>query len=435
RIAGRSRPLAEWLPTLAFWGVPVWLMLGPRVMVRPHLVAYVLLLTLFWLLLRGRSRRGALIATVPLLALWGNLHGSFPLAIAIVGLDLGLSLFPQLRRHEPSIWGHRSSVRFRVIVGLAVLATPLAHLHVYQHGDLAAGLRHAFGLVSDPVFSEQIAEWQSPFASQTEFRKTVGFALSIPFLIIGPLLMARAWIGRARESRAPHAYWLLVLATLALYCQSQRFLALYVLTLLPVLPTIPAPKITAASLQRTLLASGVAIGVTITLAVFGLPHWWDRAWRKPGSGWTRSYLAFDAVDRLVADGYEGGVLCEYHYGGSVSWRGSGALAPTMDSRNTVYGAEIYQRHQLALEVDSYLPQLAALRSRTDATSREQVAKIEEAARYLEELLEKVGAAVLRDPQVDPRRLGLHRRLTEDPQWQVVGGTAGGALLYRKSPQG
>jgi len=57
---------------------------------RPEVMAIALLLALLWLLLRDRERAGAgapdrwLFAAAPLLAVWANVHASFPLGIALV---------------------------------------------------------------------------------------------------------------------------------------------------------------------------------------------------------------------------------------------------------------------------------------------------------------------------------------------------------------
>jgi hypothetical protein len=44
----------------------------------------------------------------------------------------------------------------------------------------------------------------------------------------------------------------------------------------------------------------------------------------------------------------GVVFCEYEYGSVVPHASDGRLKPTMDSRNTVYGAQRYLAHQAAL---------------------------------------------------------------------------------------
>ncbi len=395
------------------WLLPVSIMIGPRLILRPHLIALPLAFAVAWLLLRGRVRTGYLWATVPALALWGNLHGSYPFGVALV---VGAMIFGR---------DYKTSVTTRILVAVAAVATVLAQLHVYSHDSIFAGLRHTLDLGSDPVFTQEIAEWQSPLSSKL-FQQSYGYWLSIPLALA---VAVAAYCGKWRTR--PLWYGLFVLGSFALYLKSQRFLALFAPLAIPFLPQLPLPANGTARIVTRVVVIVATLGLTTLFVVKGLPFAKKMPFRAPGSGWSTRHLALREIDELVQRNYEGGVLCEYHYGGVLAWRGQGKIQPTMDSRNTVYGAERYLLHRGALEAENYAPYFDQLRARTDAKSRKEVAKLERAYAYLHDLLDDVGAVLIRDAGTFPSRKGLHEFLVRSEAWEPVAGTRGGAILYLK----
>jgi hypothetical protein len=121
------------VPHLLF-SLPMWLIVGRRIVMRPHLPALILPFALWWCLLRARRDARWLVPLPLLLAVWVNLHGSFPMGFGIVALDLLV-----FGRAHPLPWRPR-------LVALAACALAfLAQVHVQP--TLLAGLADALGLL------------------------------------------------------------------------------------------------------------------------------------------------------------------------------------------------------------------------------------------------------------------------------------------------
>ena len=366
------------------WTVPMWLVAGPRLVLRPHLLALGLPFALWLCLLRAR-RDARWLAPVPaLLVLWENWHGSFALGYGIVALDLVVCA-----RGHPLPW------RPRLLALAACAAAFLAQVHVWFQPSWLAGVQDALGLLRDPVFMQEIAEWKPPFAT-AEFRRTFAFQAGVAWI-------ALAGLGFARHRRAtPLAYRAFAALALLLYLRHARFIDLMALASLPFLPR-PAPS-AAPRAQRLLpLARGACLAAALLCVWPGFPLRPGQL-RRPALRWGRD-LPLAAVDALLRRGYEGGVFCDYKFGGVVAWRGGGRLFPSMDSRNSVYGAELYLAHR-------------------DAIRRETPLR--------RELLERVGAVLILRPTPTRDRRDLIEHLRRAPRWQLVW-ASDRALLFVKAP--
>ncbi|MCI0650907.1 MAG: hypothetical protein L0Z55_03370 [Planctomycetes bacterium] len=383
---------------LLFWVPVIWLLAGRRIMLRPHLIAEALPFLVWWILLRARGRP-ALLALLPLvMAFWANLHGSFYLGLAIIAADLLLAAKE-----------HRAGWRLR----LAALIGSAFALFVQPFGT--AGLTEPFALTSDPVFMRFVTEWASPFGAapgSAEFRSTLDFALSLPWL-------ALVAIGLVVNRRGlPLSYRLFVLGTAILYVKHQRYLMLFALASLPCLPfRVPGPA-WLPSLRRS-LPRAIALATAAALLCFGFPERWGVT-RQCGSGFAGN-LPIAEVRDLAARGVSGNVLCEYDYGGVIAWASEGRLKVSMDSRNTVYGADLYLRHLAALEVRD--PLTFAVDSKD-----------------LDALLSRCDAAVLRDGDKFPERALICAILDADPAWRrhppPAGSTTwpGNTRVYLRQPR-
>ncbi|UCE85857.1 MAG: hypothetical protein JSU66_16265 [Deltaproteobacteria bacterium] len=111
-------PPATFLPVLLL----VLTLARHRIIVRPELFAALLAVTLVWLLLRDRRQaraggsRRALLFTIPLAALWANLHGSFPIGIVVV------LAFAAVELAEPLFWPRDATGRrWRLLAAAAAL--------------------------------------------------------------------------------------------------------------------------------------------------------------------------------------------------------------------------------------------------------------------------------------------------------------------------
>jgi hypothetical protein len=118
---------------------------APALALRPQLFAMVLFAATLWLLV-DRERHPGRVWLVPLLALaWANLHGTFPLALVLVGLA-GLDELVRTRRVPVPL----------VAVGLATAAATLVNpfgIDVW---------RYVVNLAANPAVSQQVSEWRPP---------------------------------------------------------------------------------------------------------------------------------------------------------------------------------------------------------------------------------------------------------------------------------
>ena len=363
------------------WSLPVWLMAGRRLMLRPHLIALSLVFLAWWVVLVGR-RRPLLLWLLPvILVVWVNVHGSFPLGFGIC--VLGLLFLPE------------HTAGWRVRGGVLLACTGALFLQPHGIDGLLAPLR----LTSDPVFMSAIQEWARPFGDGVRseiFRATPNFALSLPWLA---LVVWGLW---RSPRRVPLAYQLFVFGCLILYVRHQRYLALFVLARMPCLP-FELWRPTWPERWRRTLPGGMAAGTALLVLAFGYPATWTSL-RKAGSGWATN-LPMAEAELVVKSGYTGPVLCEYEFGGMVAWQGHGELQVSLDSRNSVYGSELLLRHHAAFDGAA------------------------EGLAYRELLIRQCGAAIIRNPLRDRRRLGLFWRLDRDDAWEYMQLTRVGAMRY------
>ena len=373
------------LATHLLWGIPMWLVAGDRIVLRPHLPALVLPFAVWWVLLRARRDPRFLALLPALLAIWVNLHGSFPMGFGIVALDLVV-----FGRGHPLAW------RPRLLAIAACAVAFFAQLHVYFQPTLLAGVEDALGLLRDPVFMGEILEWQPPFAS-ARFRETFAFQAALPWILL-------AAVGFVRHgARVPLSYRAFAVLALLLYLRHSRFIDLMALASLPFLPDLDSAPARAA-LRRMWSARGATALAALFCVWPGFPIRPGQTFRRPALRWGQD-LPFAAVDALLERGYEGGVFCEYKFGGVVAWRSGGRLQPSMDSRNSVYGAELYLAHSEALVRDTP---------------------------FRRELLERVGAVLILRPTPRRDRSDLIEHLKRAKRWQLVHATER-SLLFVKAP--
>jgi hypothetical protein len=367
------------------WAIPMWLVAGDRIVLRPHLPALALAFAVWWCLLRARRDAHRLALIPPLLAVWVNLHGSFPMGFGIVALDLVV-----FGRGHPLAW------RTRWLAAAACGAAFFAQVHVWFQPSLLAGIRDALGLLQDPVFMQAISEWKPPFTT-ARFRETYAFQAALPWIALAAVGFVR------RDSRMPLAYRAFAAIALLLYVRHSRFIDLMALASLPFLPQLSASPRSALRLHRAARAATVAAAL---LCIWpGFPIRPGQAFRRPALRWGRD-LPFEAVELLLRRGYTGGVFCEYKFGGVVAWKGAGRLLPSMDSRNSVYGGALYLAHEEALRRDTP---------------------------FRRELLGRVGAVLILRPTRLRDRADLIEHLKRGRRWQLVHAGPRSLLFVKARP--
>lgn len=132
---------------------------------RPQAFGFLLFAAALWAV-TTRARSPRRIWLVPLLVLpWVNLHGSFPLALVLLGLA-----WLEDHRHDP---GARRVMAAGGVALLATFVNPFG-IRVWSY---------VIELSSHPVVSRRIAEWGPP-----SFQTITGFAFFVSLLAVGVLL-------------------------------------------------------------------------------------------------------------------------------------------------------------------------------------------------------------------------------------------------------
>ncbi len=144
----------------------------PNLSARPQIFAVPLFTATLWLLATRRAYPRRL-AVIPLLVVvWANLHGSFPLALLLVGLALAADLLDKDLRSAG--WTALTLVG----VGLATAVTPFGP-HVWNY---------VWDLLRNPQIRKGVSEWEPP---RLDSAWGIGYWASV----LGVLVLA--WIRRS----------------------------------------------------------------------------------------------------------------------------------------------------------------------------------------------------------------------------------------------
>ena len=221
---------------------------------RPQLFAMVLFAATLWLAHRRREHPRALWLAVPIAALWANLHGSFFLGPAVLGLAW-LGEIVERRSFRDA----RPLLEVAVVAAVTTVANPFG-IGVWQY--VAA-------ISSNSVITSRITEWQPTL---TKFPESVAFVASC--LLIAAILAVR--YRRDRRVPAGALVWLLPFAALGLW--TVRGLAWW-----PIVAAVTVARLTAATdgpaprERRDTLTmrrlNAVVAGVLVLAAVALLPFW------------------------------------------------------------------------------------------------------------------------------------------------------------------
>ena len=352
------------LPGLAF----VMVLAAARFLERPHIFSY--LMTAAFLLLLARRRAGArapLWAFLPLQAAWANLHGGFVLGPALVGLaatgaaiDAALPPAPRERLREAAR-----------LAGLAPLLVGACLLNPYG----VALLRFPFALTGS-AFMEAIYEWLPPFGSA--FSGTYMFREYVAWIVVGgAAFLAAGAVALRRRQTPPWGTFppLVFLFFLALSLRMNRNVTDFALATLPgvaAAATFILPRRGAAPPPGPTPRPGPGLRPLpfIALALVGLSCWfaaqgyaYSPSGRRPFGLGLGPTVPVAGADYLERNGVRGNAFNNYSSGAYLVYRFHPAVRVAMDSRNDVYGEELYREYNRAL---GDRQALAAMLRRIDA---------------------------------------------------------------------
>jgi hypothetical protein len=159
-------------------GVAVTLALDDR----PQMVSYFFLALLLLLLMLARRRRAWLYAVPVLFVLWANMHGSFPLGLGLLVLEVIAAAIRGRRLGRVAVsetLGTRPAVATLVVSALATLVNPFGP-RVYAS---------ALGVTFNSTIRQLIQEWQSP-----DFHN-----LAILAVVVLPVMITVGYLAFSRD--------------------------------------------------------------------------------------------------------------------------------------------------------------------------------------------------------------------------------------------
>ncbi|MDB5442493.1 MAG: hypothetical protein JWP73_869 [Phenylobacterium sp.] len=307
-----ARGVARWLGPLgqAAALVLAFLVIGPTVLARPHLLMLPILVTWTLELLAAReAHRAPHWWLAGLMLLWANLHGSFVFGFVLVA---GFGLEALIEPGTDRVKTIRDWAPFTVLTALAALATP--------HG--VSGLISPFSIMLMGTLN-QIIEWRpASFSSFTPFE--AGMLVTLLVCL-------------AKGVRVPLMRLLLVLFIFHMALQHQRH-QLVVAILVPLLLAEPIGR----AFGRTAQAQPMTLPARILLAVFVVGMAASRLvvpLARGDDAITPASALAHVPPALAAQP----VFNAYNFGGYLIFKG---VKPFIDGRADMYGDAFVKRYTL-----------------------------------------------------------------------------------------
>ena len=289
-----------------------------RLLIRPEILSFLLLLACLTILLRLKTvRPWAAYALLPVQVAWVNVHGSYLFGIALPLLTLAANLMPG-NRWAPG-WGLVELDRPRLRqLALAVACLPIVSLANPQG---IATLRFPFrqNTMTDlGDFLEWMPLWKLPTIRPLYWEPLIIFCTIVVFFVGVSCLL---W---ARERRVDPIGWGILLALGTYAVSRNRAVPYFALAILPflALALARATRHNAAQGRDRLPKRPERIVVLVCLGVFGFSVI-DQAfltWKAPwGLGVRPDYFPTSAVTFMEKNSIDGRVFNAYEFGGYLIW--------------------------------------------------------------------------------------------------------------------
>jgi len=321
----RSLTLAAGLAAFAFVGL--WQLL----LIRPQTYSMLLFVVLYGILELSAGRRALLALAPPILALWANLHGGFPIGLILVGCYLVAATWEAARARGRSFW-HDGRLRALALclTGclLATLLNPYGWRVYYYvwHTSGVAAARH-------------IDEWVPPGLN---------------------LLVSKVWIVSvlglivlfALPGRRPSASEIcLVLCFLPMACGSVRMVAWWLLVGTPIAAAqlaalLPPRALAEDDSGRATAGTGLTFALFVAVCVLSLP-WLERynplltALHRAG----RPELELQTVAEQLRQRRPGGrIFSRFEWGEYLGWSMAPDYKVFMDGRIEIYSDRVWDEY-------------------------------------------------------------------------------------------
>ena len=332
RRVGVSRGLAFGLSCLTL--AAIWSFTGAR----PQVAGFALTAAVIWLLERWIARRDRSIWALPVLIwLWGNLHGSYAIGLALPAAVLAGELLASCLQWKS---GMRLETRDRLRLAAAI-AVSLTVLVLNPNG--LSLLMYPLSKLNDPLAKQAIDEWMATDISNPIFW---------PFALLAGGYLALVFV---RRPRLPASDLLLAAALIAAALSTRKYVPFAAIALTVLVGRVlalpnhgdvhaPAPLARLATWRGhrnrppaspNLLTQ--TVNLVALLALTGVAVLVVRLWDPMAL--TRTQIPVAAVDALGAKGLAGPLFNDYNWGGYLIWRLGPQTRVFIDGR----GDDLYTR--------------------------------------------------------------------------------------------
>ena len=308
------------------WTAITAVAISPHFLARPHLFSYLLILIWVIMLIDSYDKTGfrppALLLCL-IIVLWANMHGSFTVGLALLGVFVAYSCCEKIFQRD---YLHcRRTLLIAIMVGICALATPYG---IYSALLTLETTKLTYAL-------QNIQEWHSPNFQQQRVHL---------FLLVG-LLMVLAGLGvRVRGPRLIVFGIILVLGLSHTRGLVTLFLLMPVILARPISECLPwsRPHVGAGSRQLTNLVDPVLLylqkrSVAISMSILASAVLVTAAsWRRTNVGPPEGVAPRAAVEFVHRAGITGNVFNSYMFGGYLIFSGiptfiDGRIPPYSDN--------------------------------------------------------------------------------------------------------
>jgi len=318
-------------PLLAYLtGTVAAILGGVHWLARPHLVTFLAVVLLLFLLERERPAKLWIYGL--LFAVWANLHGGFSFGLVLVGIYLAGALAEAISPTNRATW-----LAWAKHYGLALVVGVLAT--VINPNGIALPA-HVVGFFGESYLTDMTNEFMSP-----NFHVWTGkIFLGVMLLVVGGLALSR--------KRPTYPRFLFILASIAFSLIAQRNIALFGLTAVAVLALhvdpewrrLPGIGRIRAAFERDELRrrSGPwALGITVVLIVVALNRGTIGPVMVVPNTFDPKVFPVAAVEEARRDGVEGNLFHEFIWGGYLllEWPEQRVF---IDGGTDYYGTDLYR---------------------------------------------------------------------------------------------
>ncbi|RIL08687.1 MAG: hypothetical protein DCC75_08280 [Proteobacteria bacterium] len=338
-----------------------------HLILRPVILSFVMFATLYVGVLKVKERAadqrlpGWWFLVLPLLfALWANLHPSFSLGLAVLGLLCVTESLEVLSRGGGVI---RKLGPLVILLMVCLAATLLNPYGVSLHYSVLA-------LGKSEYFMNLHSEWRG-----IKFASPEGRFFIVSFGIIG---LAAALLGFKRTGLGLFE-WLTLLIFAGLTIKAVRFLPYYgIVASYPLalcLSNVGRSRLftSNSALKRlhrafsfleqrerssaSYIALGLSLLIVINLVAALGSDYWNKRWHFGPEPAKYPYAALEYLKQQGGGEQALIVASTSNWGGFITWFGEGRLKPIFDDRNTLVGENFHKRYSAAIEEGRELEEL------------------------------------------------------------------------------